>query len=80
MPKIKQLSGKDVIKILQTFGFENYSQKGSHVKMRRMTITGKETLTIPNHKQLDTGTSKAIFKQACKYIPESELYNYFYNP
>ncbi len=79
MPKIKQLSGKDVIKIMQKFGFENYSQKGSHVKMRRITITGKETLTIPNHKQLDTGTCQAIFKQACKYIPESELYEYFYS-
>ena len=50
MPKIKQLSAKKVIKILQKFGFENYSQKGSHVKMQRITITGKETLTIPNHK------------------------------
>lgn len=25
MPKIKQLSGKEVIKILQKFGFENYN-------------------------------------------------------
>lgn len=79
MPKIKQLSGKDVIKILQKFGLENYSQKGSHVKMRRITITGKETLTIPNHAQLDTGTCQAIFKQACKYIIELELYEYFYS-
>lgn len=78
MPKIKQLSGKDIIKILQKFDFEIHSQKGSHVKLRRITIKGKETLTIPNHKQLDRGTSQAIFKQACQYIPESELYNYFY--
>ena len=78
MPKIKQLSGKQVIKILQKFGFENYSQKGSHVKMRRITAQGKETLTIPNHKQLDAGTCQAIFKQACKYIPKSELHGYFY--
>lgn len=50
MPKIKQLSGKDIIKILQKFDFEIHSQKGSHVKLRRITIKGKETLTIPNHK------------------------------
>lgn len=79
MPKIKQLSGKEVIKILQQFGFEIHHQKGSHVKMRRITAQGKQILTIPNHKQLDTGTCQAIFRQACKYIPESELHGYFYS-
>jgi predicted RNA binding protein YcfA (HicA-like mRNA interferase family) len=78
MPKIKQLSGKEVIKILQKFGFDIHSQKGSHIKLRRVTIQRKETLTISNHKQLDTGTCQAIFKQACRYIPESELFSYFY--
>lgn len=78
MPKIKQLSGKDIIKILQQFGFEIYTQKGSHIKLRRMRETGKKTLTIPNHKSLDLGTCQAIFKQACKYIPETDLYRYFY--
>lgn len=79
MPKIRQLSGKEVIKILEKFGFQIHSQKGSHVKLRRITVKAKETLTIPNHKQLDNGTCQAIFKQACKYIPESELYGYFYS-
>lgn len=78
MPKIKQLSGKEVIKILQKFGFEIHSQRGSHIKLRRITVKGKETLTIPNHKNLDTGTCQSIFKQACNYINESELYSYFY--
>jgi hypothetical protein len=41
-------------------------------------MKGKETLTIPNHKQLDMGTSQVIFKQACQYISESELFDYFY--
>ncbi len=35
MPKLKPLSGKDVIKILNKFGFEIETQKGSHVKLRR---------------------------------------------
>jgi predicted RNA binding protein YcfA (HicA-like mRNA interferase family) len=78
MPKLKQLSGKEVIKILQKFGFKIHSQKGSHIKLRRTGINGKESLTIPNHQQLDTGTCQAIFKQVCQYIPESELLEYFY--
>ena len=43
MPKLKQLSGKDVIKILKKFGFEVHSQKGSHIKLRRITVKGKES-------------------------------------
>ncbi|MDJ0582371.1 type II toxin-antitoxin system HicA family toxin [Crocosphaera sp.] len=39
----------------------------------------KETLTIPNHKQLDTGACRAILKQASQYIPLSELSKYFYD-
>ena len=41
-------------------------------------MAGKETLTVPNHRQLDTGTCRAIYRQACRYIPESELFGYFY--
>ncbi|MGK7883546.1 MAG: type II toxin-antitoxin system HicA family toxin [Crocosphaera sp.] len=79
MPKLKRLSGSEVLKILAKFDFIVHSQKGSHIKLRRVTAKGKETLTIPNHKQLDTGTCYSIFKQACKYISEAELYPYFYD-
>ncbi len=79
MPRLKRLSGSEVIEILANFGFQVYSQKGSHVKLRRMGLTGKETLTVPNHQQLDTGTCRAIFRQASKYILESELFTYFYD-
>lgn len=33
MPKLKRLSGQDVIKILAAFGFAVAGQKGSHVKL-----------------------------------------------
>ncbi len=63
---------------MSNFGFQVYSQKGSHVKLRRAGVTGNETFIVPNHRQLDTGTCRAIFRQATKYISESELYDYFY--
>ena len=78
MPKFKRLSGSEVIAILKQFGFEIYSQRGSHIKLRRVGMAGKETLTVPNHRQLDTGTCRAIYRQACRYIPESELFGDFY--
>ncbi len=80
MPKPKSLSGEDVIKIFSQFGFEIASQKGSHVKLRRVLSEGtKQTLTIPLHKELDKGTLRAIFRQALRYVPEEELKPYFYS-
>ena len=73
-PKLKRLSGPEVLTILNSFGFENYSQRGSHVKLRRIFQNKeKQTLTIPNHPELDTGTLKAIYRQTLKYIPEKDL-------
>lgn len=51
MPKLKLLSGKDVVKIFSKFGFITVSQKGSHVKLRRTLPDGtKQALTIPSMK------------------------------
>jgi len=78
-PKLKRLSGSDVISILSKFGFTVHSQRGSHVKLQRISSTGKkQILTIPLHKELDVGTLRAIVRQAGRYIPEEELIPYFY--
>ena len=80
MPKLKNLSGKEILKIFSLFDFEAISQRGSHVKLRRI-LSGdiKQSLTIPLHKELDKGTIKAIFRQALRYIKEEELKPYFYS-
>lgn len=78
MPKLKVLSGKDVLTILGKFGFAVVTQKGSHVKLQRTMSGERQTLTIPNHKTLDTGTLQAIFRQSSRYVPEQELREYFY--
>jgi len=79
MPRLKTLSGRDVVKILSWFGFKVVSQRGSHVKLRRVSSDGtKQTLTIPLHEELDKGTLRAIFRQALRYIPEEELKPHFY--
>ncbi|MBM4162470.1 MAG: type II toxin-antitoxin system HicA family toxin [Ignavibacteria bacterium] len=79
MPKPRQLSGDDVIAILSRFGFSIHSQRGSHVKLRRLTAEGtKQTLTIPRHKELGPGTVHAIFRQSSRYIPEDQLLPLFF--
>lgn len=77
MPKLKRLSGSDIIKILGLFDFVQVSQKGSHVKLRRIVNKENQTLTIPLHKELDKGTANAIFRQACRYVDESSLREHF---
>ncbi len=64
MPKLKVLSGIELIKIFQQFGFIIQSQKGSHIKLKRITPSQKQVLVIPNHQEIDVGTLKAIFRQA----------------
>lgn len=76
---LKNLSGKDILKILSKFGFVVYDQTGSHIKLRRAVLNVNQTLVIPNHKNIAKGTIKAIFNQSSKYISESELFPFFYN-
>jgi predicted RNA binding protein YcfA (HicA-like mRNA interferase family) len=79
MPKLRRLSGSDVVSILTQFGFVPLTQRGSHIKLRRVRSDGaKETLTVPNHRELDTGTARAILRQAGRFIPEEQLHPHFY--
>jgi len=61
MPKL--YSAREIIKALQRSGFSVVSQKGSHIKMRKI---GEKTLTtiIPNHKEIAWGTFQSILEQA----------------
>ncbi len=80
MPKLKTLSGGDVVKIFSLFGFEIEAQRGSHVKLRRLLPGGaRQTLTIPMHDEMDKGTLKAIYRQALRYLTEDQLRPHFYS-
>ena len=77
-PKHRRLSGADVIANLERFGFIVHSQKGSHVKLRRVVLNRHQTLVIPKHDQLAPGTINAIFSQACAFIPQERLLPFFF--
>ena len=80
MPKLKRLSGKEVITLFQRLGCEIVGRKGSHVKLRRLEKGVKQTLTVPDHPEIDTGTLWAILRHAAAYVPEAELRGYFMTP
>lgn len=69
---------EDIIKIFINLGFFIIGQKGSHIKLRRIIDNEKQTLTIPQHKELDKGTLNAIIQQSSVYISKEEIAKYFY--
>lgn len=70
---------REVLTILRQFGFEVHSQRGSHAKLVRVAPDGRQVLTVPLHQELDTGTLRAIYRQASRFIPESQLHSHFYS-
>ena len=78
-PRLKRLSGRDVIRILGTFGFHVVNTHGSHCKLRRELADGsRQTLTLPLHAELATGTLHAIYRQAAKFVPARDLRPHFF--
>lgn len=78
-PGFRRMSGADVIRALGNVGFEVVATRGSHAKLRRVAPDGqRQTLTIPLHNSLATGTAHAIFRQACRYVPEHQLRPFFF--
>lgn len=79
VPRLRALGARDVLRALAAFGFEVASTRGSHAKLRRVLPSGEvQILTVPLHRELAAGTLRAIYRQALKFVPESELRPYFY--
>jgi predicted RNA binding protein YcfA (HicA-like mRNA interferase family) len=80
MPRLRSLSGRDLLRILTGFGFTVVAVRGSHAKLRRELPDGRrETSTVPLHDMLATGTVRAVYRQAARFIAESDLRAHFYS-
>lgn len=62
MSKLPRISGKEAIVALQRTGFNVIRQSGSHVVLKRSNPFSQ--LVVPDHGELDTGTLRAIIRQA----------------
>ncbi len=80
MPKLKRLSGAQLITAFARLGFAVVGRKGSHVKLRHVLTDGtRQTLTIPTHPELDKGTLAGIHRQALRYVSAEDLRPIFYS-
>jgi predicted RNA binding protein YcfA (HicA-like mRNA interferase family) len=62
--KLPQLSGVELVKKLQRFGFVVVRQRGSHIRLEKNTFEGIIKVTVPAHKVLKKGTLHHIIKDA----------------
>jgi len=62
MIKLPNLSGRECVKALGKVGFVFKRQEGSHIILRRDEPFAQ--LVVPDHKELDRGTLKAIVRQS----------------
>jgi predicted RNA binding protein YcfA (HicA-like mRNA interferase family) len=62
MSKLPSISGRECVKALAKAGFYFKRQEGSHIILRRDNPFVQ--LVVPDHKELDRGTLRAIIRQA----------------
>ncbi len=61
MSKLPRVSGSEVVAALSKIGFYVRRQRGSHMILRRDEPFAQTT--VPNHRELDSGTLRAILRQ-----------------
>ncbi len=62
MSSLPLISGRQCVRALERAGFYVKRRKGSHMILRR--DDPPTTLVVPDHKELDRGTLRAIIRQA----------------
>ena len=63
MSFLPRVSGRELAKALRSFGYEIDHQTGSHMILRNARSPYRR-LTVPDHRELSTGTLRAIIRQA----------------
>ena len=62
MSHLPRISGCDAVAVLCRIGFEVRRQHSSHIILRRRLPFAQ--VVVPDHKELDRGTLRAILRQA----------------
>ena len=62
MPALPTLSGRDLVKILESFGWKTVRQRGSHIILVKDNHIA--TLSVPDHKEVAKGTLRSLIRAA----------------
>ncbi|MDY0222773.1 MAG: type II toxin-antitoxin system HicA family toxin [Desulfobacterium sp.] len=61
--KMPVVSGKALIRFLESLGYEVARQRGSHVRLVKSTMAGNHKISIPNHNPVAKGTLSDILSK-----------------
>lgn len=64
MGRLKPLSFREIKRRLESAGFQEISQKGSHVKFARLSVERTDTAIVPRRNEVPVGTLRSILSQA----------------
>ncbi len=70
---LKPLPYREVKRKLEANGFEEVSQKGSHVKFVKSTDEGTRTAIVPHYREITVGTLGSILRQAGISVEEFDV-------
>jgi predicted RNA binding protein YcfA (HicA-like mRNA interferase family) len=62
MARLPRLSGREVVKIFESLGWEKARQSSSHIILIRAGRT--VTLSVPDHKEVALGTLRSLIRSA----------------
>ena len=68
MANLPALSGKEVVKTFEKFGWVVARQSGSHIIMIREGAV--VTLSVPNHREVAKGTLRSLIRSANLTVDE----------
>lgn len=74
MPKFfRSIFGRKMVSLLEDVGFFTVSQKGSHIKLKRIHDGDAEIVIIPDHKELTPGTFRSVLNMAKISLEQFDL-------
>jgi predicted RNA binding protein YcfA (HicA-like mRNA interferase family) len=56
------VSGRTLVRVLTQYGWREVRQRGSHIIM--YNSSAGQGISVPNHRELSTGTLRSLLKQA----------------
>jgi predicted RNA binding protein YcfA (HicA-like mRNA interferase family) len=68
MPRLPTLSGREVVRVFERFGWQVVRQSSSHIIMVQEGAFA--TLSIPDHREVAKGTLRSLIRAAGLTVPE----------
>jgi len=64
----RDLSGRELVRLLKCYGYEVVRQEGSHIRLRSSLKGHPHHITLPDHSELKIGTLRAVVRLVAGYL------------